>query len=163
VSGPARGDGSAGPSMFRDQVTRRRRLAVAAAGAAVLLLAALLLLTRCGKATSGAGHTIVGERDVTYGAPAVVTITNSGAKYTMIAKTPVRVTGASCDLPTSTVIATFSPSGTESFSGQHGLWLTANCAFVRWEVVTFTLSATGQLHEVIGQNLETHDLTPHRG
>lgn len=55
-----------------------------------------------------ASDSVVGEWNVTYGAPALVTILQSGAVFTETAKTPVRVTGSSCDLPSGTVIATFS-------------------------------------------------------
>jgi plastocyanin len=82
---------------------------------------------------------ILGDWTVTYGAPAVVTISGSSGSYSVTAKTPVRVTGSSCDLPKGTLIATFSGSG-PSYSGQHGLWYTSNCSFAYWTSMSLTLN-----------------------
>jgi hypothetical protein len=60
--------------------------------------------------------------------------------YTERAKTPVRVTDASCDLPVGTVISTFSQTGPRSYVGLHGLWSTENCSFATWTTMTLTLS-----------------------
>ncbi len=73
---------------------------------------------------------LVGDWDVTYGAPAIVTIAKSDDGYTVTAKTPIRVVQATCDLPSGTSLATFSAAGPEH-EGQHGLWWTNNCAFRR--------------------------------
>ena len=86
---------------------------------------------------------IVGDWNVTYGAPAVVTMTLSGGLYTVTAKTPVEVTGATCYLPIGTTIATFSSTGPNTYSGQHGLWYTSNCSFGQWDPMTLTLSSDG--------------------
>jgi len=86
---------------------------------------------------------IVGDWNVTYGAPAVVTMTLSGGVYTVTAKTPVQVTGSSCDLPVGTIIATFSSTGGNTYSGQHGLWYTSDCSFGFWDGLTLTLSSDG--------------------
>jgi hypothetical protein len=86
---------------------------------------------------------IVGDWNVTYGAPAVVTMTLSGGVYTVTAKTPVQVTGSSCDLPIGTVIATFSSIGGNAYSGQHGLWHTSDCSFGTWDPMSLTLSSDG--------------------
>ena len=86
---------------------------------------------------------IVGDWNVTYGAPAVVTMTLSGGVYTVTAKTPVRVTGSSCDLPIGTILATFSSIGGNAYSGQHGLWYTSNCSFGFWDSMSLTLSSDG--------------------
>jgi hypothetical protein len=77
---------------------------------------------------------------VTYGAPATVKITLAKGVYTERAKTPVRVTGASCDLPAGTVISTFSQTGPSTYAGVHGLWFTSNCSFDTWTAMTLTLS-----------------------
>jgi hypothetical protein len=61
--------------------------------------------------------------------------------------TPVRVTGSSCALPAGTIIATFSSSGPSSYSGRHGLWNTADCAFLYWTSLTLTLSSDGRTLE----------------
>lgn len=82
---------------------------------------------------------IVGDWNVTYGAPAVVTISGSGGAYTETAKSPVRVTGSSCYLAPGTIIATFSGLGT-SYTGQHGLWYVNNCSFARWVSLRLTLN-----------------------
>ena len=82
----------------------------------------------------------VGTWDVTYGAPAVVSITESGSLYSIIATTAVNVVGSRCYLPVGTKLATFSPTGPGTYSGQHGLWYTTNCSFASWAPTTFTLS-----------------------
>jgi hypothetical protein len=60
------------------------------------------------RTAAGGSRGIVGDWRVTYGAPAVLTISLDGSTYTAKAKTPVRVTGSSCDLAPGTIIATFS-------------------------------------------------------
>lgn len=141
-----------------------RRTVASVAILLALLVAVLLLLSRCstGQSISGigssAGGSIVGDWRITYGAPAVVTIARSPAGYTMTAKTPVRVTGGSCDLPPGTLIATFAAEGRGSYTGQHGLWIRSNCTFYQQTTVTVTLHRDGQLSEVLG-NGETHNLT----
>jgi hypothetical protein len=96
-----------------------------------------------GTAAAAASDPIVGDWHVTYGAPAVVKMTLSGGVYTETAKTPVRVVGSSCDLPAGTVIATFSATGSHSYSGQHGLWFTSNCSFDQWTSWNLTQSSNG--------------------
>jgi hypothetical protein len=87
---------------------------------------------------------IVGEWDVTYGAPAVVTMALTGGVYTETAKTPIELTGgSSCSLPPGTVIATFSQIGPRSYSGRHGLWFQSNCSFASYASFRLTLSANG--------------------
>lgn len=103
---------------------------------------------------------IVGDWNVTYGAPATVTMSQSGAEYTETAKTPVRVTGASCDIPAGTVIATFKQTGAGKYSGKHGLWSTSNCAFGNWTEATFTLSSDGNtLTAKLAHSTETPTFT----
>ncbi len=63
--------------------------------------------------------------------------------YTETAATPVRVVSAACDLPPGTVIATFSASGPLTYTGQHGLWSTADCSFAFVTPMTLSLSADG--------------------
>jgi hypothetical protein len=81
---------------------------------------------------------------VTYGATSTVSMTLAKGVYTEKALTPVRVTGATCALPVGTVIATFSKTGPDAYSGQHGLWFTGNCSFDAWHGMTLTLSADGK-------------------
>ena len=76
---------------------------------------------------------------VTYGAPAVVTISASGGRYTMVAKTRIKVSNSSCFLRPGTILAHFAGSG-RSYSGQHGLWY-MNCSFARWTAITLTLNS----------------------
>jgi hypothetical protein len=104
--------------------------------------------------TASAGDPITGDWDVTYGAPAVVTISGSGGSYTEVAKTPVRVTGSSCDLPPGTLIASFSGSG-NSYSGQHGLWFVNNCAFARWTSLSLTRSGDTLTGILVGSGTVT--------
>ena len=123
----------------------RRRLAHIAALALIAMVLSSMGLLRSGSTVAAAVTTdpIVGDWNVTYGAPAVVTMTLSGGLYTVTAKTPVQVTGSSCDLPVGTVIATFSSTGGNSYSGQHGLWYTSDCSFGYWDGLTLTLSTDG--------------------
>ena len=83
---------------------------------------------------------LVGEWNVTFGAPATVTIARSAdGSYTMTAKTPLRVhTSQSCDLAPGTLIANISGTA-PSYAGKIGLWNVANCQFVGWNAITFTL------------------------
>jgi hypothetical protein len=83
-----------------------------------------------------------GTWDVTYGAPAVVSITEAGSLYTITATTAINVVGSACYLPVGTKLATFSASSQGSYSGQHGLWHTANCSFASWTPTTFALSGS---------------------
>jgi hypothetical protein len=84
----------------------------------------------------------VGTWNVTYGAPAVVSITDSGSLYTITATTAINVVGSECYLPVGTKLATFSATGLGTYSGQHGLWYTTNCSFSSWTPTTFTLSGS---------------------
>jgi len=81
---------------------------------------------------------ILGDWSVTYGAPSVVSISASDGQYVMRAKSPIRVINSSCDLPTGTVIATFTGSGLQ-YSGNHGLWYAGNCVFARQAHVDISL------------------------
>jgi len=83
-----------------------------------------------------------GTWDVTYGAPAVVSITEADSLYTITATTAINVVGSECDLPVGTKLATFSATGPGAYSGQHGLWHTTNCSFGSWTPTTFTLSGS---------------------
>jgi hypothetical protein len=105
-----------------------------------LVVAVVLVVTVVGGvvALRPSSDPLVGDWDVTYGAPAIVTIAKSGDGYTVTAKTPVRVVHATCDLPSGTSLATFSAAGPDH-EGQHGLWWTNDCAFARWAPGTFTL------------------------
>lgn len=109
---------------------------------AVALLAALFSNSPAA-AAAPMSDPIIGVWNVKYGAPATVTITLAGDVYTETAKTAVRVTGASCDLPADTVIATFKQTGPGTYAGQHGMWLTSNCSFSHWTDTTFNLSSDG--------------------
>lgn len=139
----------------------------------LILTATLTLALALGLAASGAwsaplfartaapstNDPIVGDWNITYGAPAVVTMSISGGVYTETAKSPVRVTTSSCDLPSGTVIATFSSAGGNSYSGKHGLWSTTNCSFAYWTSLKLTLSSDGRtLTSVLG-NGETPTFT----
>jgi len=118
-----------------------------------------LLLSAASPAVAATATTdpIVGDYNVTYGAPAVVTISISGNVYTITAKSPVRVTGSSCDLPPGTIMATFSGSGS-SYSGQHGLWHTGDCSFGRFTSISLTVSGS-TLSGVLGEGFGTLTFT----
>jgi len=80
-----------------------------------------------------------GEWSAGYDVPAVVTIAFADGAYSVVAESPVRVTGSDCDVPSGTLLATFAGSS-GSYSGQHGVWLTSDCSFSRWAPVTLTLA-----------------------
>ena len=93
---------------------------------------------------STASNPIVGEWKVTYGAPAIVTMTLHSGVYKERAKTRVRVTGSSCYLPRGTLIATFHRVRKNHYSGRHGLWYTSNCSFAYWTHLSLTLENHGR-------------------
>lgn len=112
----------------------------------VLIAAALSAVLLAGSADASPPPTpdpIVGNWNVKYGAPATVTMTLAGGVYTETAKTPVQVTGSSCDLPAGTVIATFTQTGPGTYAGQHGMWWTNNCSFDHWADMTLSLNSDG--------------------
>lgn len=108
----------------------------------VLIAAALSAVPLPGSADASPDP-IIGDWNVTYGAPATVTMTLAGGVYTETAKTPVRVTGSLCDLPAGTVIATFTQIGPGAYAGQHGIWRVINCSFLHWENMTLSLNSDG--------------------
>lgn len=101
---------------------------------------------------------LVGDWAVTDGSPSVVTISFADGTYSVTAKSPVHVISSACDLPAGTLLATFSGSG-GSYSGQHGLWSTADCTFSRWTPITATFDGSGQLTFTIQVSSETIVLT----
>jgi uncharacterized protein (DUF2147 family) len=108
---------------------------------------------------------IAGDWKVTYGAPATVAISLAKGVHKETAKTPVQVTGASCDLRRGTLISTFSQTGPRTYAGVHGLWFTSNCSFDTWTGMTLTLSRNGhtltaKLSE--GGMVVFTKITPHR-
>jgi len=120
-------------------------LLAGAVAAAAPVTAAAARTASSGPASSATArsHPVVGDWNVTYGAPAVVKMTLKGRVYTETAKTPLRVTGGSCDLPVGTVIATFHSTGSRSYSGRHGLWYPSTCSFAYWTSWTVRLSSNG--------------------
>ena len=119
----------------------RRLLALSAA-----LLAAAAAVFFAGAANAvaaAAADPIVGNWNVTYGAPETVTMTLADGVYTETAKTPIQPAGASCALPPGTVIATFRKTGAGTYTGQHGLWYTSDCSFDTWVAMTLSLSSNG--------------------
>lgn len=126
----------------------------------VTMLPAVFLLWNNGTAAAATSNPIVGDWDVTYGAPAVVRMTLDGGVYTETARTPVEVVGSSCELPAGTVIASFSETGPGTYAGQHGLWFVNDCSFDTWADATFTLSSDGSaLTAEISQVNETITFT----
>jgi hypothetical protein len=129
----------------------------------VLTMMAMLavLSSNAGAAPPPTPDPIIGDWNVTYGAPTTVTMTQAAAVYTETAKSPVRVTGSSCDLPIGTVIATFTQTGPGAYAGQHGMWLVSNCSFNSWAPMTANLSSDGDtLTAHVGQNVTFTKVPP---
>ena len=129
---------------------------------AIVLTAAAVLfpLSACG-APVAAPPSPVGTWRVTYGAPALVRIEATGSdQYVITAATPVTVTGATCQLPIGTAIATMTGSGT-AYTGQHGLWNIANCAFAQYTTMSLTVNGDNAVEQLgngesraLGQGVE---------
>lgn len=125
----------------------------------VALLAALLS-SSAGASAEPVQDPIIGDWIVKYGAPATVTMTLADGVYTEKAKTPVRVTGSSCNLAAGTVIATFKQATPGTYAGKHGLWSTSDCSFSSWTDTAFKLNSDGNtLTAKIGQGFETTTFT----
>jgi RHS repeat-associated protein len=88
----------------------------------------------------GSSDPIVGDWLVTYGAPAVVTMSLSGGVYTITAKTAVLLSGGSCWLPAGTVMGSFSLVSGDSYSGSHNLWYVYTCLLAGSTSMDLTLS-----------------------
>jgi hypothetical protein len=127
----------------------------------MMALSAVLLSSSSDAAPPPTPSPIIGTWNVTYGAPTTVTMTEAGVVYTETAKSPVRVTGSSCDLPIGTVIATFTQTGPGTYAGQHGMWLVSNCSFNSWAPMTANLSSDGDtLTAHVGQNVTFTKVPP---
>jgi hypothetical protein len=88
------------------------------------------------------GGPITGDWNVTYGAPATVTITLAGGMYTESAKTPVLVfPGTSCYIQPGIAIATFTQTGPGAYAGHARLWSENTCATGATTSVTLALSS----------------------
>ena len=142
----------------RSPIQRSLKLVLSLGAASILTAPGLALISTSPAAAQGGSATqitshsldpIAGNWNVTYGAPAVVTMTLSSGVYTETAETPVEVTGSSCDLPVGTIIATFSSTGGNTYSGSHGLWYSSDCVFANSTGLTLTLSSDG--NELTGE------------
>jgi hypothetical protein len=91
------------------------------------------------------GSSLLGTWTVDYGDPTVMSITESGSVYTITAVGETEPVGVSCALPPGTKIATFSATGTGTYSGQQGTWSrdgsNVDCSFTTWVPTTLKLSA----------------------
>ena len=153
------------PALAKDNSAPRggrgRRLARVLSLVLTMVPSAVLLSSNADAAPPPTPDPIIGNRSVTYGAPTTVTMTQAGAVYTETAKSPVRVTGSSCDLPVGTVIATFTQTGPGTYAGQHGMWLVSNCSFNSWAPMTANLSSDGDtLTAHTGQNVAFTKVPP---
>jgi hypothetical protein len=82
---------------------------------------------------------LVGDWNITAGAPATVRISRTADGYSMSATTPLRIhTSATCDAPAGTVLATFSGTA-PTYTGKLGRWDVATCKFFDWNPTTLTL------------------------
>jgi hypothetical protein len=91
-----------------------------------------------------AGGSITGDWNVTYGAPATVTITLTGGIYTESAKTQVQIIpGVSCLLQPGTAIATFTRTGPGTYAGHAYVWSENTCTINGTTSITLALSSDG--------------------
>jgi hypothetical protein len=91
-----------------------------------------------------AGGPITGDWNVTYAAPATVTITLAGGMYTESAKTRVLVfPGTSCYIQPGIVIATFTQTGPGTYSGHARLWSENTCITNATTSMTVALGSDG--------------------
>jgi hypothetical protein len=87
---------------------------------------------------------ITGDWNVTYGAPATVTLTLAGGMYTELAKTKVLIIpGVSCELQPGTAIATFTRTGPGTYAGNASLWSENTCTIYGTTPMTLALSSDG--------------------
>ena len=122
-------------------VTHRRHKRSGVLVAVLFIIAAATACTSSthAKATSS-GSTPVGLWHVTYGAPAIVAIAESGPnRLIMTAHSAVTVVDARCQLVPGTTLATLTGS-TSPYRGKHGLWSTADCAFASWTPMTLRVN-----------------------
>jgi hypothetical protein len=91
-----------------------------------------------------AGGPITGNWNVTYAAPATVTITLAGGVYTESAKTQVLVfPGTSCYIQPGIAIATFTQTGPGTYAGHARLWSENTCITDATTSMTVALSSDG--------------------
>lgn len=91
-----------------------------------------------------AGGPITGNWNVTYAAPATVTITLAGGVYTESAKTRVLVfAGTSCYIQPGIAIATFTQTGPGTYAGHAKLWSENTCITSATTSMTLALSSDG--------------------
>ena len=87
---------------------------------------------------------ITGDWNVTYAAPATVTITLAGGVYTESAKTQVLVfPGTSCYIQPGIAIATFTQTGPGTYAGHTRLWSENTCITGATTSTTVALSSDG--------------------
>jgi hypothetical protein len=93
---------------------------------------------------AAAGGSITGDWNVTYGAPATVTITLAGGTYTESAKTRVQIIpGVSCSLQPGTAIATFTRTRPGTYAGHANVWSENTCTINGTTSMTLALSSDG--------------------
>jgi hypothetical protein len=91
-----------------------------------------------------AGSPVTGDWNVTYAAPATVTITLAGGIYTESAKTRVLVfPGTSCYIQPGIAIATFTKTGPGTYAGHARLWSENTCITNATTSMTVALSSGG--------------------
>jgi hypothetical protein len=89
-----------------------------------------------------AGGPITGDWNVTYAAPATVTITLAGGVYTESAKTQVLVfPGTACYIQPGIAIATFTQTGPGTYAGHARLWSENTCITDATTSMTVALSS----------------------
>jgi hypothetical protein len=136
-------------------------LILAACGSSATVSSTPVVTATPTQAPTAAGDPLglVGDWNVTYGAPTTLTISYANGIYTMTAAAPVQVVRASCSLPVGTVIATFARDAAGKLAGQHGLWLTTTCAFAQWTPMSLVLEPGGLKMTATLGNGEVHAFT----
>jgi hypothetical protein len=122
-----------------------KKFRTALAGLAAAAITAMLAVAPTAHAASTAVSTAVGgDYAVTYATAGTVNIHQSGTNYTVSTTSPIRLEGATCTLPTGTVLATFTGTA-PSFTATSYIFGTTNCFEYSWTTGTAYLNTDNSI------------------
>jgi hypothetical protein len=105
---------------------------------------------------------LVSQWTVDLGDPSVVSIAPSGSGYAITIVDESESMGADCDLPGGTVFATFTASGTDTYSAKEGTWsrsASGTCSFSGWVAEKLTLT-TAPTYKLTMPSTDSNDPLP---